>query len=100
MRATEFCTKPLPLIVSAKPFAPAEALGGLRLTIVGTGFCACVMVKFKPFDSPPPGAGVKTDTLAVPELAMSAAVICAVSCVLLTKVVVRGCEFQRTTESL
>ena len=42
------------------------------------------------FDVPPPGAGLNTVTFAVPAVAMSATVIWAVSCVLLTYVVVRS----------
>ena len=44
--------------------------------------------------------GLKTVTGAVPTVAMSPARICAVSCVLLPKVVVRGLPFQRTTDEL
>jgi hypothetical protein len=49
-------------------------------------------------DVPPPGVGVKTVTEAVPVAAMSLARICAVSLVLLTKVVVRVLPFHRTTD--
>jgi hypothetical protein len=41
---------------------------------------------------------VKTVTGTVAPVAMSLALICAVSCVLLTKVVVRGLPFQRITD--
>ena len=49
---------------------------------------------------PPPGAGLTTVTLAVPADAMSAAVIDAVNCVLLTNVVVRLEPFHCTVEVL
>ncbi len=49
-------------------------------------------------DVPPPGAGLTTDTEALPTLAISLAAIAAVTCVALTKVVVRSEPFQRTTE--
>jgi hypothetical protein len=49
---------------------------------------------------PPPGDGFTTVTLAVPAAAMSAAVIAAVTCVLLTKVVVRADPFHFTMEVL
>ena len=45
---------------------------------------------------PPPGAGLKTATSAVPTAAKSAASIVAVSCVVLTRVVARVAPFQRT----
>ena len=45
------------------------------------------------FDVPPPGVGFTTVIAAVPELAMSAAVIAAVNEVALTNVVVRGLPF-------
>ena len=57
-------------------------------------------VKLSALDASPPGAGLKTVTLAVPAAATSAAVIVAVSCVLLTKVVVRSPPFHLTTEVL
>jgi hypothetical protein len=41
---------------------------------------------------PPPGVGFTTETEAVPALAMSEAVIAAVSCVPLTKVVSADCH--------
>ena len=47
---------------------------------------------------PPPGAGVKTVTEAVPTVAMSPAPIDACSCVALTKVVGRADPFHRTIE--
>ena len=56
------------------------------------------MVKSWLLEVPPPGAGLDTVTLAVPAIAISAAAICAVSCVELTNVVVRAEEFQLTWE--
>ena len=56
------------------------------------------MAKLIALDVPPPGAGLKTVTDAVPVSAMSAAVIDAVICVALTYVVVRFDPFHRTTE--
>src|SRR5437667_10955620 len=49
-------------------------------------------------DVPPPGAGLKTVTVAKPPAAISADEIAAVSCVLLTYVVGRVVPFQRTRE--
>src|SRR5258705_498422 len=66
------------------------APGGTALSIVTV--CA--------LEVPPPGVREKTVTEAVPAVAMSAAVMAAVSWVLLTKVVVRLAPFQRTTELL
>jgi hypothetical protein len=50
-------------------------------------------VNVSEFDVPPPGVGFTTVIAAVPELAMSAAVIAAVNEVALTNVVVRGLPF-------
>lgn len=50
------------------------------------------------FELPPPGAGLFTETLAVPAIAMSLAGIAAVSCVALTNVVVRWLPFHHTVE--
>src|SRR5450631_278044 len=52
------------------------------------------------FEVPPPGDGFTTEMEAVPALAMSEAGIVAVSCVLATKVVVRGLPFQFTVDAL
>src|SRR5678816_2644732 len=49
-------------------------------------------------DVPPPGAGLATVIGTLPALAMSPALIVAVSCVELTNVVVRAAPFQRTTD--
>jgi hypothetical protein len=58
------------------------------------------MVKVNEFELPPPGAGLKTVTTAVPAAAMSLAEICAVSPFMLPLLVVgRSLPFQRTTES-
>ena len=57
-----------------------------------------MILKDSGLDVPPPGAGVNAVTDAVPAVAISAALMAAVSCVALTKVVVRFAPFQRTTE--
>jgi hypothetical protein len=57
------------------------------------------MVKVNEFELPPPGAGLKTVTAAVPAAAMSAAEISAVSALTVPLLVVgRSLPFQRTTE--
>ena len=96
-RTTELLTKFVPVMVRVKPPLPATAEDGLMAVIVGTGLLAW-MVKVAVLDVPPPGAGLKTVTFAVPAVATSLAGIVAVSTVLETKVVVRGLPFQRTTE--
>ena len=67
--------------------------------IIGEG-AAALIVKLTAFEVPPPGVGVTTVTLAVPAEAISLAGIAAVSCVALTKVVVRALPFHRTVEPL
>jgi hypothetical protein len=69
-------TKLVPFTVSVKAPPSAVAEDGLRLVIAGAGL---LMVKICAFDVPPPGVGLKTVTLAVPAVAMSAVVIAAVS---------------------
>jgi hypothetical protein len=83
--------------VSVKSVPPALAEMGLRLVMVGAGL---EIVKGSALDVPPPGAGLTTVTLTVPAVAMSAAVMSAVSLALLTKVVVLSSPSQRTVESL
>ena len=86
-----------PVAVSVKAAPPAVTLLGEIELSVGLGFGA-VIVNVCAFDVPPPGVGLNTVTEAVPAAAMSAAVIWAVSCVLLPNVVVRLLPFQRTTD--
>ena len=57
-----------------------------------------MIVNVVAFDVPPPGGPFTTVTEAVPAVAMSAAVMEAVSFVLLKNVVVRADPFQSTTE--
>lgn len=76
---------------------PARALAGLRLLTVGQA-TAGLIVKLSALDEPPPGAGLKTVTAAVPPLATSLAEIAACNCVLLVKAVGRLLLFQRTTD--
>ncbi len=75
-RTTDLATKLLPLTVSVKAGPPAAAEEGLRLLVVGAGL---LIVKVRAPEVPPPGAGLNTVTEAVPAVAMSAAVIAAVS---------------------
>jgi hypothetical protein len=86
----------VPLTVSVKPAPPATAELGFMDATVGEGL---PMAKVSALEVPPPGAGVETVTEAVPPAAMSAAVICACSWVLDTKVVGRALPFQCTVES-
>ena len=68
--------KPEPLMVSVKTVPPAVAPVGERE--VTTRF-ALLIVNGMPAEVPPPGAGFVTVTLAVPAVAMSLAVIVAVT---------------------
>jgi hypothetical protein len=84
-----------PVTVKVKAGFPALTLiGDMELTL-GVGFAA-VMVKARLFDTPPPGAGLVTVTWALPGDLMSAALIEALSCVALTKVVLRLLPFHCT----
>ena len=57
-----------------------------------------LMVNVKPFEVPPPGAGVTTVTGTLPAVTMSLAGIAAVTWPAFTNVVVRAVPFQRTLE--
>jgi hypothetical protein len=88
-------TKFVPVTVSVNAALPTRAELGLRAETVGAGL---FVVNVSALEVPPPGAGVKTVTIAVPTVAISGAVIAACRLVPETKVVVRGEPFQRTTE--
>jgi hypothetical protein len=91
----ELATNPDPFTVSVNAAPPTVALVGERVVIVGAGL---LMVKVEPADVPPPGAGFVTVTEGVPAVAMSAAVIAAVTCVALTNVVVLAAPLKFTTD--
>jgi hypothetical protein len=74
---------------------PAVALDGESELRVGTGL---MMRKSRVLDSPPPGWGLKTNTVRTPPVAMSLDEIAAVNWVSLMNVVGRFDQFQRTTE--
>ena len=63
-------TNPVPLIVNWKAAPPAVALVGESEVTVGNGL---LIVKGKVPEVPPPGAGLLTETLIVPPVAMSVA---------------------------
>ena len=87
-RTTELEVKPEPVTVRLKAAAPAGTVAGLRAVTCGAGL---VTVKSRVSESPPSGGGLKTVMLTVTGKAMSVAGSCAVSCVVLTKVVGRSC---------
>ena len=89
-------TKPVPIRVSvnAAPLTVAVA-GAIELSV---GPETALIVNERVPDVPPPGAGLVTVTLAVPAVAMSAAVIAAVNCVALRKVVVLAAPLNFTTD--
>jgi hypothetical protein len=94
-RTTEPLTKSLPLTVNVKLGPPAVVLEGLRLVIPGTGL---LIVKVSVLEVPPPAPGLNAATDAVPAVAISAAVIDALSRFAFMKVVNRSDPFHRTTE--
>jgi hypothetical protein len=61
--------------------------------IEGAGLLAGLIVNSAEPEFPPPGVGFVTLRVAVPEFAMSAAVICTCNCVLEVFVVVRALPF-------
>ena len=88
-------TKPLPVIVSMNAAPPTVVLAGAIEVSVRAD---PLIVNDRVPDVPPPGAGFVTVTLAVPAVAISAAVIAAVSWVALTNVVVLAAPLNFTTD--
>ncbi|MCG8325263.1 MAG: hypothetical protein MI673_07080, partial [Thiotrichales bacterium] len=89
-RTIEPGMKSLPLTVNVKAESPSVAAFGFNAVRTGSGLligCGSI-VNDCAADVPPPGAGLKTVTLAVPAVATSAAVIAACSCPAETNVVV------------
>ena len=79
-------TKPVPVRVSVKAAPLTVAMvGAIELSV---GPETALIVKERVADVPPPGAGFVTLTVAVPAVAISAAMIAAVNFVVLTNVVV------------
>jgi hypothetical protein len=87
----------VPFTVRVKAVPPAVALLGEIVVTLGIGL---LTVKVTALEVPPPGVGLVTVTLKVPAVAMSEARIAAVSCVALTKVVVRVFPLNLTVELL
>ena len=92
---SELETNFLPFTVSVNAAPPAVTLEGESEEIAGTGL---LIEKVSAAEVPPPGEGLNTTTDAVPAVDMSAALIAAVSFVLLTKVVVRFEPFHCSTD--
>ena len=91
-RTTDALTKPLPATVNVNALEPAAIEAGDNEEITGAA-AGVITENAAPPDTPPPGAGLATVTVADPEAATSAAVIAAASCVALTNVVVRLVPF-------
>ena len=89
-------TKPVPVPVNVNAAPPTvEEAGAIE---VSAGAETGLMVNDRVPDVPPPGAGLVTVTVAVPAVAISAAVMAAVSCVALTNVVVLAAPLNFTTD--
>ena len=89
-------TNPVPVRVNVKAAPPIAAVAGA--TEVSVGPETALIVNDRLPDVPPLGAGFVTVTVAVPAVAISAAVIAAVSCVALTNVVVLAAPLNFTTD--
>ena len=89
--------KLLPVSVRVKSFPPTTVLLGEILASTGSGL---LIEKVAAADVPPLGGGLNTVILAVPAVCRSAAVICVVSWLELTKVVVRFVPLYFMTEPL
>jgi hypothetical protein len=92
----ELDKNPEPDTVNVKLLLPAPSVEGEMPVIAGVGLL--VTVKLIPPEVPPAGVGLKTVTLAAPEVPRSVLVIAAVSCVELENVVLRAELFHCTTE--
>jgi hypothetical protein len=88
-------TKFVPVTVRVNAAPPAVADVGESEVALGSGL---LMVKVRALDVPPPGEGFSTVTEAVPAVAMSLAGTEAVTCVLLTYVVVSPVPFHCTVD--
>ena len=89
-------TKPVPVRVNVNAAPPTvEEAGAIE---VSAGAESGLMVNDRVPDVPPPGAGLVTVTVAVPAVAIAAAVIAAANCVALTKVVVLVAPLNFTTD--
>jgi len=86
---------PLPVSVNVNAAPPAVALVGEIAVSVGP---PAAIGKVSAAEVPPPGVGVTTVTDTLAAVAMSVALMAAVSCVALTTVVVRALPFQFTVE--
>jgi hypothetical protein len=75
-RTTDVVVKPLPITLRLKAAPPAGLEAGSSRVMEGTGFPETTENETA-LDVPPPGAGLKTVTLAVPTAATSAAAIAA-----------------------
>ena len=89
-RTMDPAMKLVPVTVSVNAGPPGGELAGFKALSVGTGFPGGPTEKPTAFDEPPPGEGLKTTTVAVPCVAISAAKMDAVNCVLLTNFVLRS----------
>ena len=87
--------KPVPVRVNVNAAPPTVVLAGAIEVSVRVD---PLIVNDRVPDVPPPGAGFVTVTLAVPAVAISAAVIAAVTCVALTNVVVLAAPLNFTTD--
>src|SRR5579859_7471163 len=89
-------TKPLPAKLSVNPAPPTAAVAGV--IDVSAGAETGLIANDTEADVPPPGAGLVTITVAVPAVAISAAVMAAVNCVAFTNVVVLPTPLNFTIE--
>jgi len=89
-------TKPVPVRVNVKAAPPTVAEVGAREVRVGAE--AALIVNDTALDVPPE-PGFVTVTVAVPAVAISAAVIAAVNCAALTNVVVLAAPLNLTTDA-
>jgi len=88
--------KPVPVMVSVNAAPPTiEEAGAIEVRV---GPETALIVNDRLPDVPPPGAGFVTVTVAVPAVAISAAVIAAVNCVALTNVVVLAAPLNFTAD--
>lgn len=95
---TEVETKFVPVTVMVNPASPKVLLEGEMLVVLGSGLSAVFTVKLCALEVPPPGVGLNTLILYVPGVLKSFAGMVALSCVLLTKVVIRFESLNLTTD--
>src|SRR5438093_5399712 len=99
-RTTDVAMNPVPFTVRVNPGPPARIVFGLTLVMRGAPGARVAISKLRPGERAPPepGAGLRTVTVAAPDVAISLDGIAALSSPVLTNSVGLAAPFQNTVE--